>query len=220
MEIEASPYGQIAITLGQGERAGFDGPDVVVRPGAGRPAAPPPPWARDLTRFVKRFNEFWGAGDGVKAAAGGNGHQVVLKVGHVFGKKFKPWEAARAANQIGKAAKVGGVFFAVGVEVYGVFADERAAVKAERARAERRRSITHEILAQADGIAANALRGVRQELDDLFRPEYGRIDAVTRDIRGAQSARSDLRDRLVSVQQRAESALGVLSGPDGPLADA
>ena len=66
--------------------------------------------------YLKQFNKFWGAGDGVKAAAGSNGHQVVLKVGHAFGKKFKPWEAVKTANTIGKVAKVGGVAIAVGLE--------------------------------------------------------------------------------------------------------
>ena len=214
LAIEATPYGRLAVQLGEVETASFDGRDVAVRPG-NAPGAAAPSWTGDLSKYLKQFNKFWGAGDGVKAAAGSNGHQVVLKVGHAFGKKFKPWEAVKTANTIGKVAKVGGVAIAVGLEAYGVFADERAAVKAEHARAERRRSITQEILAQADAIVADALQTVGDDLDDIFKPEFQRIDAMAGEIHGAQSTRTDLRDRLGSVQQRAGSALAALATSAG-----
>lgn len=114
----------------------------------------------------------------MKAAAGNNRHQVVLKVGHAFGKKFKPWEAVKTANTIGKVAKVGGVAIAVGLEAYGVLADELAAVKAEQ-------------------------------------PEFERIDAMASEIHAARTTRSDLRDRLSSVQERAGSALSALASSAG-----
>ncbi len=214
LEIEATPHGRISLQLGEPDAGGFQAGQVEVRPdSAPRPA--PPSWAGDLSKYLKQFHKVWGAGDGVKAAAGSNGHQVVLKVGHAFGKKFKPWEAVRAADRIGKFAKVGGAFIAVGMEAYGVFADERAAVKAEQARAERRRSITQEILAQAEDIVADALRMVGASLDEIFKPEFQRIDALANEIRGARAGRSDQRDRLDSVRQRAESALAELANAPG-----
>lgn len=214
LAIEASPYGRLAVQLRQVESASFDGREVAVTPG-NAPVAAAPSWTGDLSKYLKQFNKFWGAGDGVKAAAGSNGHQVVLKVGHAFGKKFKPWEAVKTANTIGKVAKVGGVAIAVGLEVYGVLADERAAVKAEQARAERRRSITQEILAQADAIVTDALHTVGEDLDDIFKPEFERIDAMASEIHAARTARSDLRDRLSSVQERAGSALSALASSAG-----
>lgn len=210
LAIEASPYGRLAVQLGELDSASFDGREVAVRPG-NAPMAAAPSWAGDLSKYVKQFSKLWGAGDGVKAAAGSNGHQVVLKVGHAFGKKFKPWEAVKTANAIGKVAKVGGVAISVGLEAYGVFADERAAVKAEQGRAERRRSITQEILAQADAIVTDALQTVGDDLDDIFKPEFQRIDAMAREIHGARSTRSDLRERLESVQERAGAALSALA---------
>jgi energy-coupling factor transporter ATP-binding protein EcfA2 len=215
LEIEASPYGRVAVRLGVMETAGFDGRDISVKPG-GPPLQAAPSWAGDLTKYLKQFSKFWGAGEGVKAASGSNGHKVVLKVGHAFGKKFKPWEAVKAADKIGKFAKVGGVAIAVGLEAYGVFADERAAVKAEQARAERRRSIAQEILAQADGIVVDALRTVGDDLDDIFKPEFQRIDAMANEIHGARSTRSVLRERLESVQERAGAALAVLGNSTDP----
>lgn len=214
LAIETTPYGRLAVQLGEMETSSFDGRDVAVRPG-GTPVSATPSWTGDLSKYLKQFNKFWGAGDGVKTAAGSNGHQVVLKVGHAFGKKFKPWEAVKTANTIGKVAKVGGVAIAVGLEAYGVFADERAALKAEMARTERRRSITQEILAQVDAIVADALHTVRVDLDDIFKPEFQRIDAMVAEIHGAQSTRNDLRDRLASVQSRAGSTLAALASSAG-----
>lgn len=214
LAIEATPYGRLAVQLGEVETTGFDGREVAVRPG-NAPVPATPSWTGDLSKYLKQFNKFWGAGDGVKAAAGSNGHQIVIKVGHAFGKKFKPWEAVKTANTIGKVAKVGGVAIAVGLEAYGVFADERAAVKAEIARTERRRSITQEILAQADAIVADALHTVGDDLDDIFKPEFQRIDAMAAEIHGAQSTRTDLRDRLASIQNRAGAALAALASSAG-----
>jgi small GTP-binding protein len=212
LEIEASPYGRIALQLADPDAGGFQAAEVDVRP-RGMPLPSPPAWTADLSKYLQHFHKFWGAGDGVKAAAGGNGHQIVLKIGHAFGKKFKPWEAARAANNIGRVARVGGAVVALGQEAYGVFADERAAVKAEQARAERRRSITQEVLGQADGIVTYALRNVWADLDDIFKPEFQRIDALAGEIKSARATRSDLRDRLESIRQRAQAALqGMTSG--------
>src|SRR4051812_24335062 len=145
LEIEASPYGRVALHIGAVEPTRFDGREVAVVPGRARPA-PAPSWAGDLTTYLEKFSTFWGAGNGVKAASGSNGHAVVLKVGHAFGKKFKPWEAVKTANNIGRAAKVGGAVISIGVEAYAVVAEERAAVQAERARAERRRNLSQEVL--------------------------------------------------------------------------
>lgn len=211
LEIEASPYGRLSLQLADPGAAGFRAADIEVRPGR-VPSSSSLGWAADLGKYLKQFQSFWGAGDGVKAAAGGNGHQIVLKVGHAFGKKFKPWEAARAADNIGKVAKVGGKGIPILIEAYTVVSDERAAVKAEKARADRRRSITQEILGQADSILTDALRNMSADLDEIFKPEFQRIDVMAKEIRGAHETRSNLRDRLDAVRDGAEAALARLEG--------
>lgn len=213
LAIEASPHGRIVVQVAEVAEVELQERDVTVR-ADGALTSTTSRWAGDLSQFLKEFNGFWGAGNGVKAAAGSNGHQIVLKVGHAFGKSFKPWEAVRTANTIGKVVKVGGVVFTVGAELYGAVAEERVAVKAEEARAQRRRNITQEILAQADAIAAEALQAVTAELDAMFKPELERIDAVANEIRGARSARTDLRDRLDAVRQRAHETLTLLDSVD------
>jgi len=40
-------------------------------------------------------------------------HKAVLAVGHFFGAKFKPWQAVKIANGVGKVAKAAGPVLAV-----------------------------------------------------------------------------------------------------------
>lgn len=210
LEIQSSPYGQMTLALDEPESGPIDIELIKVRPKGTNPVQSPS-WSGDLSEHLKRFHKFWGAGDGAKAAAGGNGHQVVLGIGHAFGKKFKPWQAVKLADKIGRVAKVGGAAIGIGLELYGVIADERSAVKAEQAIASRRRSVTQEVLGQADGIVASALQGIGGNLENVFKPELDRIDAMARKIYNARTTRSDLRDRLDSVRQRADAALAELA---------
>ena len=210
LEIEASPYGRISVRLGEAETSGFATPNVAVRHSGASPQQTPD-WAGGLSQHLKKFSEVWGAGSGKKAAAGSVGHKVVLKVGKAFDKKFKPWEAVRFANNVGRVAKAGNVAITIGQGVYRVVADERSAVQAERERILRRREITDQILAQADSILVSALQTVNGGLEELFRPELQRISRLVEDIQGTRATRSGHRERLLSVRQRAESTLAALS---------
>ncbi|UWX97750.1 hypothetical protein N2K95_03435 [Arthrobacter zhaoxinii] len=216
LEIEASPYGRISVRLGQAETSGFETPDVAVRRGVS-PRQQMPAWADGLSQHLKSFSEVWGAGTGTKAAAGSVGHKAVLKVGKAFGKKFKPWEAVRFANNVGRVARVGNVAITIGQGVYGVVADERSAVRAERERTQRRREITDQILAQADGIVIRALQTVNDGLEELFRPELHRISRLAEEIQGTRATRSGHRERLLAVRERAESTLTRLSTANGKV---
>jgi len=212
MEIEASPHGRLAIRLAEPVNSEFDSAHVNVRDGRNSvPLAPSPAWTGDLSKYLKKFHEVWGGGGGIKAASGSTGHKVVLTVGKTFGKKFKPWEAVRTANNIGKVAKFGGVAFSIGLEAYGLVAEERSAVKAEQARVARRRSITQEVLAQSDAIVDDALRTVSSALGESFGPELRRIDVMAGEIQASRAARTALEDRLSSIRNRAERALANLA---------
>lgn len=86
----------------------------------------------------------------------------------------------------------------------------------ERARAERRRNIAQEILAQADSIVADAFRSIGDDLDSIFKPEFERIDGLANEIRGTRSSRTDLRDRLDTVRHQATHALTTLEDSGRP----
>lgn len=210
LEIEASPFGRISVQISEAATSGLETPHIAVRRG-GSPHQQMPSWAGGLSQHLKKFNEVWGAGTGTRAAAGSAGHKVVLKVGKTFGKKFKPWEAVRFANNIGRAARVGNVVITVGQELYGVVADERSAVRAERELIQRRRDITDQVQTHADGVVTDALRTVNDSLEDLFGPELQRINSLAQEIQGTRTTRSGYRERLLAVRERAHTTLTTLS---------
>ena len=53
---------------------------------------------------------------------------------------------------------------------------------------------------------------MRKDLDDVFKPEFRRIDAVAELIHGSRSTRGVMRERLASIQGRAHEALAAFGG--------
>ena len=45
-------------------------------------------------------------GKGLKSLGGSDAHKFVLGVGHIFGKKFKPYEALKFVDKLGKAGEI------------------------------------------------------------------------------------------------------------------
>lgn len=55
---------------------------------------------------------------GISGASGSTLHEIVLNVGHFFGKSFKPWEAVRWASNIAKFAKFGIPIITAGIDIW------------------------------------------------------------------------------------------------------
>ncbi len=55
---------------------------------------------------------------GISGASGSSLHEIVLNVGHFFGKSFKPWEAVRWASNIAKVAKFGIPVISMGIDIW------------------------------------------------------------------------------------------------------
>lgn len=73
----------------------------------------------------------------ISAASGSQMHNMVLQIGHFFGKTFKPWEAVRVAANIGKVAKVLEPILAVVpivLDVIGKVKDEKDSKRIQEAR--------------------------------------------------------------------------------------
>lgn len=62
---------------------------------------------------------------GVSGASGSALHEVVLNVGHFFGKSFKPWEAVRWASNIAKVAKFGIPVVTAGIDIWMQVREDR-----------------------------------------------------------------------------------------------
>lgn len=161
----------------------LDAPDRV-QAGSSTTAAPAPTpiavdW-RKIRDLIKRGQGWWGTGDGIREASGSLGHNLVKDIGHTFGHKFKPWQAIKIADKIGKAAKLGGFLIQAGTAGYEVWKNEREA-RAAQIQSERQHSaLVTEIMGHADKIASDA----RQELSALIDPP---LDALLFEIRTAQA---------------------------------
>lgn len=172
-------------------------------------------WRR-VAEQIRNGQKWWGAGEGVRGAAGSNGHKIVLEVGHMFGKKFRPWEAVKIANKIGKAAKIGGFAIQVGSAGYDVWKNEREARRALVESERQHAAFVTEIMGHADMIAADARSRLWAILDPPMDQFLAEIQTAQDEILGADQARAEAAleldaiasetDRLLAESSRAGSS--------------
>ncbi|QGG41849.1 GTPase [Aeromicrobium yanjiei] len=209
-EIESSPHARVVSNIGAGvttvdttKRSRF-----VARRGAKAAThTSAPPWTADVQDYLKTFQTFWGAGTGVKASSGTAGHKIVTEVGHRFGVKFKPWQAARTSNYIGKAAKGAGTAIQVGLVLNDAVFEERRRRELDRARRTRRANMVSEVTTQANLIAADLVDEVRGHLRPLFDRAFADIDAVYGEIISNREDQGALSVELSAIASEADSAL-------------
>jgi hypothetical protein len=187
-------------------------PGVVRKPGQ-KQKPRVPVWGPKATDHLKKFQQGWGAGDGIKQAAGSKGHKIVYNAGKRVGINFKPYQAVRWANNIGKVARVGSVILPVALEAYSVVKEERQEEAATKEKIRRRNALIGGVLAQCDDIARATLTQVRGELDAEFGAALREIDEVNQSVRDNQALRTDLDREICAIQVEAQSMLDRLSVP-------
>lgn len=180
----------------------------VVDRSSGARALPALDWRR-VRAQIKNGQAWWGAGDGIKNAAGSKGHKIVLDVGHMFGKKFKPWEAVKIADKIGKAAKVGGFLVQMGGAGYDVWQNERDARKAQVESERQHSAFVTEIMGHADKIAADARRQLWSVIDPPLDAFLVEVQAAQDQIIGADTSRADAARELDSIASEADRLLAL-----------
>lgn len=74
-----------------------------------------------VSSLAPNVNSLFG---GVSQASGSSLHEIVLNVGHFFGKSFKPWQAVRWASNIAKVAKFGIPVIATGIDIWMQFRED------------------------------------------------------------------------------------------------
>ena len=212
-QIEASPHARLVLDLAHeghyaAESASVHGPTPT---SAATTGAGVPSWARPAAEWLRKFHQTWGAGGGMKPSSGSLGHKVVLKVGHALGKRFKPWQAVRTANRMGKAIKTASVLITIGSDVADVVLQERAEIRLEKERARRRAALVTEVTTQAGEISRRARAQVDACLDLVFSEAYAQIDAVHDEIIATRATRSALATELHEITRTAARALTDLS---------
>lgn len=136
-----------------------------------------------LAKFAagKNAKEGWNAIFKLGNYAGSDAHQMVLKVGHYFGHKFKPWEAVKMAGKIGKCGKilgVGGALLGVGLQLWQDQQDE----KLERQMIACRSDIRNTFGEAANVIEMQFDENTNAWIESTLSPEIQSIDAQINEI--------------------------------------
>lgn len=172
---------------------------------------------QDVAKWLQQGKSMWGAGDGIRKSAGTWGHSVVKDVGHAFGAKFKPWQAVKIANVIGKALQAANFVLQLGTSVYEVLGDERAAHREQIAAEHRRAAFVTEIMGQADHIASDARHQLSGIIDPPMKEVLTHIDGLQDRILESHAnhdARSEELTEIAAVADRMldrSTSLGVIA---------
>lgn len=141
-----------------------------------------------LSKFatVKNASTGWEAIFKLGTYSGSDAHQVVLKVGHFFGHKFKPWEAVKTASKIGKFGKilgVGGALLGVGLQIW----EDHQEKKAEQQLIAYRSDIRNTFSEAANVIDMRFDKDTQTWVEDNLQPKINEIDSQIKEIEEMQN---------------------------------
>ena len=141
-----------------------------------------------LSKFAtgKNAESGWDAIFKLGTYSGSDAHQVVLKVGHFFGHKFKPWEAVKTASKIGKFGKilgVGGALLGVGLQIWGDHQEN----KIEKQLISYRSDIRNTFSEAANIIDMRFDEDTQTWVEETLNPKIADIDHQIKEIKDEQT---------------------------------
>lgn len=148
--------------------------------------------AEEAGKWLSKFATGKNAGTGWNAIfklgtySGSNAHTVVLKVGHFFGHKFKPWEAVKTASKIGKFGKilgVGGALLGVGLQIW----EDHQEKEAEQQLIEYRSDIRNTFGEAANVIDMKFDEETQTWVEKNLQPKIDEIDSQIKGIEDEQN---------------------------------
>jgi hypothetical protein len=216
-EIEASPNAMAILKLEVGvpNDLAVARPDVLLRdsdsPQPARREKADGTWLRSTQSVLKNVSEKWGAGGGLQKSSGTFGHDVVLKVGHKFGHKFRPWEAVKVADRLGNAMTVANKalpLVAFAAEAIGTSVQEDRRAK-ETVR--RRNRLVRDIVVACDQIVDDSLLDLREAISTSLEPSLESLREARAAIRARQGARTAAQVERQAIEAEATSFLTTLA---------
>ena len=148
--------------------------------------------AGEAGKWLSKFATSQNAESGWKAIfklgtySGSDAHQAVLRVGHFFGHKFKPWEAVKTASKIGKFGKilgVGGALLGVGLQIW----DDCQESQAEKQLISYRSDIRNTFGEAANIIDMRFDEDTQTWVEDNLNPKIADIDNQIKEIENEQT---------------------------------
>lgn len=156
-----------------------------------------------LSKFAtgEKAGKGWSAIFKLSTYSGSDAHQFVLKVGHILGHKFKPWEAIKTASKIGKFGKilgVGGALVGVGLQIW----DDHQENEAEKQLIAYRNDIRNTFGEAAKVIDMRFDEDTQTWVENNLQPKIDEIDSQIKEIEDEQNIKDKEFDLYRQLQQR------------------
>lgn len=132
---------------------------------------------------------------GLKSVSGSTLHNTIKGAGGFFGRKFKPWEAVKIADKIGKGAK----FLGPAMALFGVFMqmhDDCQQAENEKKNLGVRRDIRKSYKDSSNEIRKNFDAQLKELFYSVFDLPISNIDKALQDIRSQDKSKSDSANAL------------------------
>lgn len=125
---------------------------------------------------------------GLKIVKNSTGHQAIIDLGHLFGMKFRPYQALKWANNarlIGQGLSLAGSV----IETFAVFAEEKAEAKRREAEARARESVYRHFTDINNVIDTEFDEAEKCYTSENIKPELEKISAQLKELRSVQTKR-------------------------------
>lgn len=162
---------------------------------------------QNVAEKLKSAQNYWGAGGGLRDSSGTFGHEAVKNIGHLFGHKFRPWEAIKIADKIGKLAKGAGFLVQVGTAAYSVIKQERDEMREFREAERVHSAFVTELMSHASRISDFARRKFWEAVEEPMSAYLDALQEAEGVILRADAARSRALEELNRISSEAEQLL-------------
>jgi small GTP-binding protein len=137
-------------------------------------------WLSNLTKGTNASTG-WSAIFKLGNYSGSQGHQAVLKIGHFFGHKFKPWEAVKITSKVGQFGKVlgvGGALVGVVMQIY----NDKQEEKVEKELVGYRGDIRNSFVEAANAIELKFDEDTQTWIEENISSQISEIDSQIKEI--------------------------------------
>lgn len=150
------------------------------------------------------------AGSGLRKLSGSEAHDFILGVGHFFGKKFRPYEALKIVDKLGKAGEVltkvgtkASVVTAVASPLIAVYEEYQEGANEKRL-LEARNEVRNNFRTWANEIKRNAHEKRAELLNSVHDKELNTINSRIHSLRDKEKLQSKQSKLLLELQQEVE----------------
>lgn len=138
---------------------------------------------------------------GLRSFAGSDAHSIVLKVGHIFGKNFKPWEAVKWAKWVNVGGKVISVA-GIALTLFLQYREDRAEEKKSAERRQMRMQLRDAFNGTADAIEMKFDETINSFVAENLKPRIDEVSGQLDEIRQLQDQHGAQYDQLVGCLAR------------------